>query len=37
MMKEKFHIYLTGSEYIEVVQARICLKNNLLTKGKYTD
>ena len=37
MREKKFHIYLNNEEYERVIHSLICLKNNLLEQGKYTD
>ena len=36
-MKTKYHIYLTGEERIAVVNSLIDLRNDLISRGKYTD
>lgn len=37
MREIKYHVYLTGEEYREVIQALIGLKNSLIAQGRYTD
>ncbi|WP_329381744.1 hypothetical protein [Anaerofustis butyriciformans] len=37
MKEKKYHIYLNHEEYDQVIHSLICLKNNLLTQGRYTD
>ena len=36
-MKTKYHIYLTGEERIAVINSLIDLRNDLISRGKYTD
>ena len=36
-MKTKFHIYLTGEERRDVINSLIDLRNDLISRGKYTD
>ena len=36
-MRDKYHIYLTGEERIAVVNSLIDLRNDLISRGKYTD
>ena len=36
-MKTKYHIYLTGEEHIAVINSLIDLRNDLISRGKYTD
>ena len=36
-MKTKYHIYLTGEERIAVINSLIELRNDLISRGKYTD
>ena len=36
-MKTKYHIYLAGEERIAVVNSLIDLRNDLISRGKYTD
>ena len=36
-MKTKYHIYLTGEERRVVINSVIDLKNDLISRGKYTD
>lgn len=37
MKEEKYHLYLSADEQIEVIKALISLKNHLASVGKYTD
>ena len=37
MRKPKYHLYLTHDEHRTVINSLICLKNNLISQGKYTD
>ena len=37
MKEAKYHLYLDDSEYSRVIQSLICLKNNLIEQGRYTD
>ena len=37
MRKPKYHLYLTHNERLTVINSLICLKNNLISQGKYTD
>ena len=37
MRKPKYHLYLTHDERRTVINSLICLKNNLISQGKYTD
>lgn len=37
MKEKKYHLYLTDTEYSEIISALINLKNNLIKQGKYTD
>ena len=37
MRKQKYHLYLTHDERRTVINSLICLKNNLISQGKYTD
>lgn len=37
MKNKKFHLYLTKTEYRNIITALINLKNNLIIQGKYTD
>ena len=36
-MRDKYHIYLTGEERIAVINSLIDLRNDLISRGKYTD
>ena len=36
-MKTKYHIYLTGEERRAVINSLIDLRNDLISRGKYTD
>ena len=36
-MRAKYHIYLTAEERRVVINSLIDLKNNLISRGKYTD
>ena len=37
MRKTKYHLYLTHNERLTVINSLICLKNNLILQGRYTD
>ena len=37
MRNPKYHLYLTPDERRTVINSLICLKNNLISQGKYTD
>ena len=37
MRKPKYHLYLTHNERRTVINSLICLKNDLISQGKYTD
>ena len=37
MKSTKYHIYLTNEERSEVLKSLIDLKNDMITRGKYTD
>ena len=37
MRSQKYHLYLTRDERRTIVNSLIILKNNLVTRGKYTD
>ena len=37
MKEQKYHLYLSKDEYIEVLQSLIRLKNSLIAQGRYTD
>ena len=37
MRNPKYHLYLTHDERQTVINSLICLKNNLISQGKYTD
>ena len=36
-MKTKYHIYLTAEERRTVINSLIDLRNDLISRGKYTD
>lgn len=36
-MKTKYHIYLIGEERRAVINSLIDLRNDLISRGKYTD
>lgn len=36
-MGDKYHIYLTAEERRAVINSLIDLRNNLISRGKYTD
>ena len=36
-MRAKYHIYLTAEERRVVINSLIDLRNNLISRGKYTD
>ena len=36
-MKTKYHIYLTGEQRSAVINSLIDLRNDLISRGKYTD
>ncbi len=36
-MRDKYHIYLTAEERRAVINSLIDLKNDLISRGKYTD
>lgn len=36
-MRAKYHIYLTSEERRAVINSLIDLRNNLISRGKYTD
>ena len=36
-MRDKYHIYLTAEERRTVINSLIDLKNDLISRGKYTD
>lgn len=36
-MKTKYHIYLTAEEHSAVINSLIDLRNDLISRGKYTD
>lgn len=36
-MKTKYHIYLTSEERRAVINSLIDLRNDLISRGKYTD
>lgn len=37
MRKQKYHIYLTEQEPLDVIKSLVDLKTALAAKGKYTD
>lgn len=37
MRKPKYHLYLSHNERLTVINSLICLKNDLISQGKYTD
>ena len=37
MRKPKYHLYLTHNERLTVINSLICLKNDLISQGRYTD
>ena len=37
MRNPKYHLYLTHNERRTVINSLICLKNDLISQGKYTD
>ena len=37
MRNPKYHLYLTHDEHRTVINSLICLKNNLISQGSYTD
>ena len=37
MRNPKYHLYLTHNERRTVINSLICLKNGLISQGKYTD
>ena len=37
MRKPKYHLYLTHNERRTVINSLICLKNDLISQGRYTD
>ena len=37
MRSPKYHLYLTHNERRTVINSLICLKNDLISHGKYTD
>ena len=37
MRNPKYHLYLTHDERRTVINSLICLKNDLISQGKYTD
>lgn len=37
MKEAKYHLYLDENEYNRVIESLICLKNNLIEQGRYTD
>jgi hypothetical protein len=36
-MRDKYHIYLTAEERSAVINSLIDLRNDLISRGKYTD
>ena len=36
-MRDKYHIYITAEERRAVINSLIDLKNDLISRGKYTD
>jgi hypothetical protein len=37
MRNPKYHLYLTHDEHRTVINSLICLKNDLISQGRYTD
>ena len=37
MRKPKYHLYLTHNERRTIINSLICLKNDLISQGRYTD
>ena len=37
MRNPKYHLYLTHNERRTVIDSLICLKNDLISQGKYAD
>lgn len=37
MKNKNYHLYLTDSEYRNIITALISLKNSLIFQGRYTD
>ena len=37
MRNPKYHLYLTHDERRIIINSLICLKNDLISQGKYTD
>ena len=37
MRNPKYHMYLTHDERRTVINSLICLKNDLISQGRYTD
>ena len=37
MINPKYHLYLTHDERRTVINSLICLKNDLISQGRYTD
>ena len=37
MRNPKYHLYLTHNERRTVINSLICLKNDLILQGRYTD
>ena len=37
MKNPKYHLYLTGKEYSQIINFLVNLKNQLISEGRYTD
>lgn len=37
MRNPKYHLYLTHNERRTIINSLICLKNDLISQGRYTD
>ncbi len=37
MRNPKYHLYLTPDEHRTVINSLICLKNDLISQGRYAD
>ena len=37
MKNKNYHLYLTDTEYTNIITALINLKNNLISQDRYTD
>ena len=37
MRNPKYHLYLTHDERRTIINSLICLKNDLISQGRYTD